>query len=168
MKKIVSLLLLIPVSFCVWAQTSGTEYNDLIVDEQTKIGEKIIAFSSAETNEDMELALKVMIEQIDASIATVKNIGNWKGDASLKNSAIGLFNFYRSIATVEYRELLNILKHDEISESDAARMDAIMADITKREEKFDADFAYNQEEFAKRNNFTLEPNQLQEKIDGDN
>jgi hypothetical protein len=128
----------------------------MIVDEQVKIGTEITDFTNAESNEDMELALKILIQQTDASIDAVQKLGAWKGDGALQNSALQLFKFYKAVAEKEYREMLNILKKEVVSDTDATHLDAIIADIQLREQKFDDDFAYQQKDFAKRNGFTLE------------
>ncbi len=157
MKKTIFLLLLIPVAFSVSAQIDGASYNDMIVDEQTKIGNKIVGFSTAESNEDMELAHTILLQQVDASIAVIQKLGAWKGDGALQSSTLRLFNFYKSIVSVEYREILNLMKKEELSEADAARLDAITADIVAREATYDNDFAAQQEAFAARNGFDLTP-----------
>jgi hypothetical protein len=62
--------------------------------------------------------------------------------------------------------MVNILKKETIEDSDVTRLDEIIADISAREAKLDADFSYQQEAFAKRWNIELTPSELQDEIDG--
>lgn len=167
MRKFISLFVLISFTLSVSAQKDATEYNDIIIDEQTKIGEKIVNFSNAQTNEDMDLALKILEKQVGVSIETLNNLGGWNGDKDFLNSAHTLFNFYKEIASSDYRKMLDILIHEELTEEDVEKLNIIAADISAREKAFDDDFAIKQEEFAKRNGFTLAPVELQETIDED-
>jgi hypothetical protein len=166
MKKLFLLLLVIPFTFSAFAQTTAVEYNDLIVDEQNKIGQRIIDFNYAvEAGEEMDLPLKLILEQINVSIEVVEKVKPWEDGAALKSSALSLFRFYKSIVAKEYQEMVNILKKENIAESDVAQLDVLLASITEREAKLDADFAYQQETFAKRWNIELAPSELQDELD---
>ncbi|MCG3165316.1 MAG: hypothetical protein POELPBGB_01078 [Bacteroidia bacterium] len=164
MKQLLLLLLIIP--FAASAQKSAIEFNDIIVGEQNKIGQRIIDFNYAvETDTDTDLPLKLTLEQIKASLAEVEKI-SWQDGAALKNSAIALFNFYQSIVSNEYVEMVKIIDKPELSQGDITRINELLASITEREAKLDAEFATQQEAFAKLNGFTLERNELQDDIDG--
>jgi hypothetical protein len=96
MKKLLLLLLVTPFAFSAFAQKSAVEYNDLIVDEQNKIGQRIIDFNYAvEAGEEMDLPLKLILEQIDVSIAVVEKVKPWEDGAALKSSALALLNFIK-------------------------------------------------------------------------
>lgn len=167
MKKLICLLLVISSALSVFAQKDAIEYNDMIVDEQNKIGQKIIDFNYAvESGGDMEMPLKLTLAQIDASIATLQKMSTWEDGAALKASAIELFKFYKSIVSVEYREMVNILYHENLSEADINRLDELMANVSEKEKKYDADFQKAQEAYAKRWNIDLIPNDIQDEIDG--
>lgn len=156
MRTTLFLLLLLTFSFTASAQEDASDYNNMIVDEQTKIGNRIVDFSNAESNEDMQLAHKILLQQIDESLSVIEKLGAWQGDGALQNSSIQLFNFYKSIASIEYKEIMEMLNKDQLSEEEISHYDVIQTNITSREEKLDADFAFRQEEFAKRWGFTLE------------
>ncbi len=165
MKNLLLLLLVLP--FAASAQKSAVEYNDLIVDEQNKIGQRIIDFTYAvEAGEEMDLPLKLILEQIDVSIEAVEKVKPWEDGAALKSSALSLFKFYKSIVAIEYSEMVSILKKENIEDSDVARLDALIASITERQAKLDGDFSYQQEAFAKRWNIELAPSELQDELDG--
>jgi len=165
MKKILAALLSFILTFSAFAQKSAIELNDIIVDEQNKIGQRIIDFNYAvEAGEDMNLPLQLILEQTKASISVVENLKHIEGSESLKKTALALFNFYKSIVAKEYREMVDIVKKTDVSDADVTRLNEILADISAREEKIDADFAAQQEAFAQRNGFTLEENELQDKL----
>jgi len=164
MKNLLLLLLVIP--FFASAQKDALEFNDIIVGEQTKIGQKLIDFNYAvEAGTDTDLPLKLTLEQIKVSLAEVEKV-SWQDGAALKKSAIELFKFYQSIVSNEYVEMVNIIEKPDLTEADITRVDALMASITEREGKLDAEFAAQQEAFAKLNNFTLTENELQDELDG--
>jgi hypothetical protein len=166
MKKFFLLLLVIPFALSASAQKDALEFNDIIVGEQTKIGQKLIDFNYAvEAGTDTDLPLKLTLEQIKVSLAEVEKI-SWQDGAALKKSAIELFKFYQSIVSNEYVEMVNIIEKPELSEADITRVNELMASITEREAKLDAEFAAQQEAFAKLNNFTLTENELQDELDG--
>ncbi len=165
MKKLFLLLLVFP--FAATAQKTAVEYNDLIVDEQNKIGQRIIDFNYAvESGEEIDLPLKLILEQIDVSIDVIEKVKPWEDGAALKGSALSLFKFYKSIVSKEYTEMVSILKKENIDETDVKRIDVLLASVSEREEKLDADFSYHQEAFAKRWNIELAPSELQDEIDG--
>lgn len=158
MKKAISVILaLIPV-FAAFAQTDAIGYNDMIVGEQIKIGTEMNDFVNAESNEAYDLNYKILLQQIDASIDVLQNMGPWQGDATLQTSALNLFKFYKAITLKEYKEFLIILKKrdEEITDADIEYMQALEAGITEKEKAYDDDFSYQQEAFAKRWNFELQ------------
>ncbi|MGE0635181.1 MAG: hypothetical protein AB7P01_01980 [Bacteroidia bacterium] len=165
MKKLLLLLLITPFALSVFAQTSALEFNDNIVEEQNKIGQRIIDFNYAvEAGTDTDLPLQLTLEQTKASIAVIEKL-SWQDGAALKKSAIELFKFYQSIVANEYVEMVKIIEKPDLSEADITRLNELLASITEREAKLDADFAAQQDAFAKLNNFTLERNELQDELD---
>lgn len=164
MKNLLLLLLLIP--FAASAQTSALEFNDKIVEEQTKIGQRLIDFNYAvEAGTDTDMPLQLTLEQVKASLAVVEKL-SWQDGGPLKKSAVELFKFYQGIVSNEYVEMIKIVEKPQLLDADIKRMNELLASITEREGKLDAEFAYQQESFAKLNNFTLERNELQDELDG--
>lgn len=164
MKNLLLLLLVIP--FAASAQTSAIEFNDMIVEEQTKIGQRIIDFNTAvENSAPTDLPLQLTLDQTKASIAVVEKL-SWQDGAALKKSALELFKFYQSIVANEYVEMVKIVEKPELVDADITRINELLASITDREAVLDADFAAQQEAFAKLNGFTLERNELQDELDG--
>ncbi len=164
MKKLLLLLLVIP--FAASAQTSAIEFNDIIVGEQNKIGQRLIDFNAAvEAGTSTDLPLKLTLEQAKASTAVVEKL-SWQDGAALKKSAIELFKFYQSIVANEYVEMVKIIEKPDLSEADVTHLNELVASISEREAKLDADFAAQQEAFAKLNGFTLTENELQDELDG--
>ncbi len=158
MKKINLFFLFLCTSLFVFAQNNATDYNDMIIDEQMKIGTEIGDFVNSEIDA-LDLNYNILVKQVDASIASIQKLGAWQGDASFQTSALKLFGFYKSIIENEYKECLGIMKKPdaEFTDADMERMLTLEAEITEKEKPFDDDFLYTQNEFAKRWGFELIP-----------
>lgn len=147
---------------------SAIEYNDTIVQEQTKITEKTLAMvESIETDlekcEDLRLETIIQCEQ---SIATVKAMTDYEGNTRLRDAALALFEFYKDINANEYKEMLNILnKGEEIDEADITQLQTLEQQVGNRETSLDAEFQTAQKEFASKYHLEIEENALQDKID---
>jgi len=158
MKKIIPFLLSLSLSFSAFAQKDAIDYNDIIVGEQTKIGKEINDFVISEQPDEVDLNYKILLEQIDASINVVENLGAWQDDATLQKSTLELFGFYKTVSLNEYKEFKTFMKKpdSEITNSDITYLQTLEKGIQEKEKKFDDDFAASQDAFAKRWGFTLE------------
>ena len=144
------------------------EYNDTIIKEQTKIIELMFDLvAKIETDLDGCEAIRLKtIVQCDSSIQFISKMEPYDGDASMKNTALDLFNFYKKAYQNEYKEMIEILQlGDQITEKDMARMTSLNEELAKREATFDSAFQGAQAAFAKKNNIMIEDNKLQKKID---
>ena len=144
------------------------EYNDTIIKEQAKIIELMFDLvAKIETDLDgcEEVRLKTIV-QCDSSIQFVSKMEPFDGDASMKNTALDLFNFYKKAYQNEYKEMIEILQlGDKITAEDMARMTSLNEELAKKETSFDSAFQGAQAAFAKKNNILIEDNKLQKKID---
>lgn len=158
MKKPILIFLTFFSSVILFAQKSAVDYNDMIVDEQAKIGEKITNYSYSESPEKSVLNYNALVQQINVSIATIEKLGAWQDDDSFRQATLRLFRFYKSIIENEYKQFLAIMRKpdDQITEADFAQMDKLDMEIQQKEKKFDDDFLNAQIAFAKRWGFTLE------------
>lgn len=150
--------------------TDAVEYNDYIVDHQNEIGRKIIQFNEVMADENVSReALNPYYEQMLAvtqdAVNQVKAMPPYKGNTELRDSAVDLFSFYLGIFREEYVEMLDIVFAESPSEEDFTRMETIMTDIGEEEKGYDEKFGAAQTRFAELHGFTLEENELQEKID---
>lgn len=178
MKKLCKLSLSIILTLALWGLNTGcqnstkspVDYNNEIIDNQSKIIQKIInlsnSFDKRDANE-MENLYQVLKKQIDESIDTISNLDEYEGNTQFRDASIKLFKFYQSVVGKEYREMIDILKKkdSELSQKDVDRIDALTIDISKREEGLDEEFAKVQKEFADKYNIQIQENILQKKID---
>ena len=169
MKNILIALLTLSF-FAVSAQKfeSAIEFNDFIIDEQTKIGEKIVILMDEfeiGTRESAKVKHQELIVQTKASLRALQSVKSFTGGARFKQASLSLFNFYQSICETEYARMIDIYFSEDYSDEDVAELTKMMEDITAREKAYDEEFAAAQEEFAKANGFDLKENELQKEFD---
>ncbi len=181
MKKQLFLILVLPmvmfVSSCSQSNekksdkisfSSAIEYNDYIVNLQTKTIKEILALTDQLKNGD-SLAIQQSFNkfgtQAKKSLEDLKKLDSFKGDVSFRNSALDLFQFYVTIYEVDYKEMINIVTKKNVTDKDLARVDQIVAKVSTDEVKFDDNFAKAQQAFAEKNNMKIIKNELQDEID---
>ena len=147
---------------------NAVEYNDYIVNRQTIIMKNVMDFVKI-SGTDIDSAGKMLdryILEMDSLISDVRAMPSYKGDSILRDAAIGSFGFYKKVFGNEYKQLLGIRRSGESGTKDGvAEMNKIVEQITLGEEQYDKIFHNAQDDFAKKNNMTLEENELQKKID---
>jgi hypothetical protein len=169
MKRIFFLLFPLFLFACGAAanKRAAIDYNDAIVGEQNKIIEHTLAMSNS--TYDIAVAdehrLKI-IEQCDASIAVVGAMEPFDGNYDLRDAALNLFKFYKEISTEDFKNILEILAMEEISDEDYQQLEAIDASISKREAPLDAAFKKAQKAFSEKYNIELLKNEYQDALDG--
>lgn len=140
---------------------NAAEYNDFIVKEQTKIGNKIKdfnkAFEQATDSNVVHIARKNIMNQADSSIMQLQKMQPYKADTSLKKSAISLFYFYRKAAANEYAKIVTIFFNAKLSNDEKLKQfqDTYQL-VTETEAIYDENFALTQRAFAVKNNIKLE------------
>jgi len=172
MKNLFLALILIFSNYQIIAQANqkAIYYNDAIVEEQDKIGKKIIAFNNlvadqSSTKSQAESSLKEILTTVDASITAVEKLGAFDGDNKLQKAAIDLFKYYKKCMSTDYVSMIDIVYKASPTEADYAELDTIMKKVTEEEKKYDDSFQVAQEAYAKKNNFTIPGNELKEEID---
>lgn len=167
-KTLILLIALVLVAACNNTnKVSAVEYNDQIIEEQSKILRLMIDMAgSFDSDPAMTDKLRQDIaKQCDNSIKLVSDMPPFSSDTKFKDTAIELFKFYKDISENEYVEMLAILSKEEILEQDLTRLDEIEANIAEREAVFDDAFQKAQKVFAKANNMDLYENEMQKEID---
>jgi len=146
---------------------SAVEYNDQIIEEQSKILRLMIdmagSFDSDPTMTDK--MRQDITKQCDSSIKVVSEMAPFSSNTKFRDAAVELFKFYKDISENEYVEMLAILSKEAILEQDLARLNEIEANIAEREAVFDDNFQQAQKVFAKANNMDLYENEMQKEID---
>lgn len=177
MKKLIVLLAVTTVFIACKESVKGengvvykdpAQYNDYIVTRQTSLVKKVMDFGeTAQTNLDAADSLLAVYEkQTIAMIAEIKGMPPYKGDSSLRETAIKSFSFYKQVFGNGYKRLIDIRKNggDETEEG-VAEMNRIVEDLSKEEEKLDRAFHTAQRNFASKHNMKLMDNEMQKKID---
>jgi hypothetical protein len=164
-------VLLLPVFILLFAacsnKSSAVAYNDTIVEEQNKIIEHILAMSNAVYDPTTaEMHRQKIVEQCDISIAVVSAMDAFEGNTELRDAALALFKFYREIALQEFKQMLQILAQEEITEEDLQKLTDLDERISIRETPLDEAFHNAQSAFSNKYNLMLQRNQFQDAIDG--
>ena len=72
---------------------------------------------------------------------------------------------YKKVFEDDYKQIIRLNKDGEsITEEGAAKVNSIVEDISKEEEKLDKAFHNAQSEFASKNNMKLMENSMQKKV----
>lgn len=142
------------------------DYNDKIVTEQTKIGNQILAFSEAPTDE----SLASLQKQASSSLADLNEMKPFEKNAELLNSAKVLFQFYIDVTNNEYAKILDLFKNSTKYKQEELieKINVYIAAIGAKEKNIDQNFSVAQNAFAKKFGFSLTDNELQDKIDSVN
>ena len=162
MKYLVSIFFVFGLLQSANAQTpkfaSAVEYNDYIVGLQSKIGASmndmlasLDSGSLAYSNKKLDDFKKTTVD----AIAKLRALPGYKGNTRFRDAASQLFEFYKSCAENEFRELVALVLATNPPEDLAQRLSGLQTQVDGKEKKFDAMFQSEQEKFAKDNNFTL-------------
>jgi len=170
MKKLfftASLSLFILTSFNMPKMTP-VEYNDAIINEQTKISKVMLDMAGAFGTDinKAEIYRKVLVKQCVLSIETTQKLPAYDGSTKFRDAGVALYTFYKSISEKEYKEMIDILrKGSEITEADITKLTSLEQEITVKETPLDDAFQAAQTEFAKKYDLLLEENKMQDDID---
>jgi len=167
-----ALLLLLPLGSLAQKITEPVEYNDKIVGYQNNIGYKMLAMNEyiggEDSNKERAHSLRLeLLQTTKESISGVQKMPSFQGNDELRQSAIELFKFYQRVVENEYKQMIDILYSEELSEDDIATLEEMVNKITIEEGTYDENFQAAQEAFAKKHNLELEENELQEEIDAE-
>lgn len=177
MKNVASIILtaLAVVGFTLVrsGSNSAVKYNNEIIKLQNMVIEKMFDLAkSFEQNprspEVMRQRLRELQNQTTASADAVSELGDFKGNTDLRDTALQLFEFYESVCNDEYVTIVEILSKsdNDITNEDYNTILAIQRQIEKEEMKIDIRMKQVQQQFANEHNFQIKANKYQEKIDG--
>jgi len=174
MMKTLFILLLVAFTGTASAQTfdNAVDYNDYIVDLQNQIGNLIIQFNEKIGQEDMtreriQPHFDKMLATTKSAITKVEKLKGFEGNVALRNNALELFKFYYTTFSVDYKELLDIYFSGNLDEAAIERMGYVLEKVTTNEAVYDDNYAKAQADFAKKYNFELIENELQDELDSE-
>jgi hypothetical protein len=146
---------------------SPVQYNDYIVGRQTTLMKNIVDFSKA-SQVDLDSAEQMLdgyVIETSTMINDIKGMPPYKGDSSLRDAAVRTFRFYKKVFEDDYKQIIRLNKEGEsLTDEGAAKVNSIVENISKEEEKLDKAFHNAQSEFASKNNMKLMENSMQKKV----
>lgn len=140
------------------------DYNDYIVLEQAIVGNKIEEFNKALAAEQLREAKKIhteLIGQLDASIAKIGALGDYKGNVAFKNAAFELFVFYKMIVESDYAAVIKLVEKEGVNDKTFARINSIFTTIQRDEAIMYGQFDKAQKAFAEQFNMKLGENEFE-------
>lgn len=149
------------------AYKNAIQYNDFIVNKQTEVAKQIMQFA-AESQTDLNTAEQTInqaVSKVSQTITAIEGMPDWKGNTALRDSALSLFRFYKTIFSDDYRRIIAMQKDGTVSQEEKTEYYQITQKINSSEAKLDAGFKTAQKDFALQNGFKVATNELQGKID---
>jgi hypothetical protein len=170
MKKLVYLLFIVATLGAIGCEKklTATEYNNKIINEQSKVLDLVLEFTSKVDSSDMKGARLLLDKtgiQCDSSIKIIEAMGPFEDDATFKDAAIDLFKFYKRAFAQDYKELLDIIEKEEPTMDDLDRVNTIVEKVGDEEKIVDDKIQTAQKAFADKHNVKITDNSLQDKID---
>lgn len=168
--KILFLLLLLPVVGFTQKITDPVVYNDKIVDYQNDIITAMLELSGSVGSDGytLEMCEEIRLKTLkiaNQSIAGVNKMQAFNGNDDLRKAALQLFQFYERIISNDYKDVMEIVYKEDVSDEDIARLEELSVKVTEDETALDLVFEEAQIAFAEKNGFDLKENELQEDID---
>jgi hypothetical protein len=148
---------------------TALEYNNYIIERQSGVIYHIMDLTKmADVDlQTTELLINRGVVLTDSVLADVRGLSDFKGDSTLRNSAIDMFTFYRKVFDNDYREIVAIRKKgDALTGDDYQRLLLLQQGLEQEESEKDKHFHNAQQDFATRNHLRLGNNALQKQIDG--
>ena len=145
---------------------TAVEYNDYIISRQSTLIKNVMDFVQV-SQTDLDSADKMLdknVAVISIMINDLNGMPAYKGDTTLRNTGINLFQFYKRVFGNDYKKLIELRKNGEDSAS-IAEINEIVQKVTKEEESYDKNFHNAQRDFAQKNNMKLTDNEMQKNID---
>ena len=137
---------------------NAAEYNNYIIERQSTIMKDIARFVRV-SNTSLDSADKELDRSIPGLARMRTEIGDmplYKGDSSLRNSAIRLFSFYNRLFTEDYKQLLLFWRtNGRQTRLGINETNRVIEKITLEEEKYDKDFHNTQKDFAEKNHMKI-------------
>jgi hypothetical protein len=169
MKNLLIAFLLLPL-FAVAQTKDPIAYNDKIVGYQNDVVSGMLSLNESisletSTRESIEALRLELVKTAQTSIANTQKMPAYDGSTELRDAAVALFKFYEGVIKDEYKQMIDIVYMEEITEEDYANLNIILQRVTEEEVAFDERFQNAQGAFARKYGLELIENELQEEID---
>jgi len=140
------------------------DYNDAIVEKQLELGGWMKNFAEQLQKKkirDAEQTLNILNRLCRRHLEAIKAMPPYKGDHSLKEAAVGLFELYESVLNNEYQAILAEYRSAEVRGNiNVQKVNKLLEDIKIREATSDKNFLDAQKTFSRKFGFTLKENSL--------
>lgn len=140
-------------------QKNAVKYNDIIINSQVSIGKRFTEIGNAFALHDSLQIYRckdALNNTIDSALTVVGELSSLDGSTELKDAAIRLFKYYKSINQTKYQEIINIILLSNPSEDDAERLTVLKAEIAVEEEPLDKDLVLAQKHLSEKYGFRVE------------
>ncbi len=145
---------------------TAIDYNDGIIGLQAQIiteMTKVMQLESVKPVED----LKHLIITIKECRAALQRLEAYEGGEAMKEKADSLFNFYQRACEGPWMEAYTIFEESRgaMTDEEQEKFKQLLEKGGENEAKFDEAFAAAQEEFARKHNFEIITNAIQDDVD---
>ena len=148
---------------------SAMEYNDFLLGAQAKAINGMLALNSDASSEASNLEIDNFIQLLNTILKNVNSIDTYKHGKDFKEAIKEQLYVYKDIAKNDFLELFELGNKSPTSDEEmqelSSKIDAILKRIEEKETPIDIKVENAQIEFAKKYNFKLYANELQEKLD---
>ncbi|WP_129019507.1 LIC11966 family surface protein [Edaphocola flava] len=169
MKKIALICIAaISVASCSFLDSKkATDYNNKIVEEQSKIIKSVFELVNVmQTSDSLHAQQKraELVTIVDAAIKNAHTLSYSGDDKGLKASYQKLLQFYKKTMSEDYTEIIAISFNKNAKASDAQRVQEKVDAISTAESAVDKEFQDAQMAFAKAHDMKVQENELQQQI----
>ncbi len=134
------------------------QYNDYIVGRQMEIIKSMKDMvAMIGTNKAMALNMlsNVSVKCLEKA-KDVEGMPAWKGNTNFRDKAVGMFRYYGTTYSNDFKELIQLASNPEITETERASLKDKGKAIDREEEKMNEGFLDAQKEFSEANHLRLE------------
>lgn len=137
---------------------NAVQYNDYIVQKQDDVIKLIDKFKIVSDSGVAEVNgfLTEATNKVDKMITDVEGMPEWKGSSGLRDRAVAMFKYYKSIFNVSYKRLVEISGDGEITTDEEKEQEIILTKLESDGTPIEDSFIAAQKEFASKNNMKLE------------
>lgn len=144
-------------------------YNDKLIGIQTSVIRKFLDMSTTFSSQDkaaIEVAYAKVLKATGEAVEEIKKVSPYDGDDTFRQKLQTLLEFYKSIAEIEYKEMIAIItKGAAITPEDQAKLEELSNSIKEREKVLDTEMSQAQKAFTSKFGVQLKANELQKDID---
>ena len=148
---------------------SAMEYNYFLLGAQAKAINRMLALNWDVSSEAFNLEIENFIQLLNTILKNVNSIDTYKHGKDFKEAIKEQLYMYKDIVKNDWLEIFELQNKSPTSDEEmqelSSKIDAILKRTEEKEAPIDIKVENAQIEFAKKYNFKLYANELQEKLD---